>query len=72
MLLNVDVAVSHVQASRASLPKRLLARLLGAEAQYRQARRLEDMPEERLRDIGLQPSARPRSNVTGLSDATLW
>ena len=72
MLLTVDVAVSHVHPSRTSLPKRLLARLLEAEAQYRQVRRLEEMPDERLRDMGLQPSARPRCNVTDLSGSTLW
>ena len=45
--------LSGAQASLAPRLHRLLARLIIADARYREARRLEELPEERLRDVGL-------------------
>lgn len=37
----------------ASLLHRLLARIITADTRYREARRLKDLPDERLRDLGV-------------------
>ena len=45
-------------ALSSALPGRLLNLLVGADARYREARKLEELPEERLRDMGLTRPAR--------------
>ena len=42
--------------SSASLVRRLMIRLVEADVRYRQARRLESLPEHLLRDLGLPTS----------------
>jgi uncharacterized protein YjiS (DUF1127 family) len=51
--------IDHIGVTRPALPSlrgvlpRLLARLLAADAAYRQRRRLRDAPAERLDDMGI-------------------
>jgi uncharacterized protein YjiS (DUF1127 family) len=46
-------AAASVAPAQGSILRRLLARLVEADARYREKRRIEALPDERLRDIGL-------------------
>ena len=48
-----EITLATSLTSPAPLLHRLLGRLVEADARYREARRLEDVPEDRLRDVGL-------------------
>ncbi len=51
-----STTLTTVPLSSASLIRRLVIRLVEADVRYRQARRLESLPEHLLRDMGLPTS----------------
>ena len=53
MRLALATTLFDLVSPAASLPRHLLERLVEADARHREARRFEDLPEERLRDMGL-------------------